>query len=413
MDSLTREVREEYQHFINVVYAFLRYKHDGAVDSERIYRSMQLLSDDDRELLIEQPATRVIKIIHALMANQRFINVMLSSLSGQVINTDDEVDDPMSPASTKKGFNEARSSEDIILDDMRQIVRNSPFCRIPSEIADSDILPTEDPSVLARNMDWVRTTLRQFVRDWSDEGMEERNQSFTPLLESLQRNVPITNADQPPRVLCPGCGLGRLPYEVLELGYASQGNEISFFMLIGSYFATNFFDGKSAYRIYPYCLATSNRVKHDDQLYMCPIPDAFPAKKDKKRDFSMCTGDFNEVYGTGEHQFDAILTCFFLDTAKNPISYIRTCAKSIREGGLWANIGPLLYHYADFGHKSVELSWEELRPIIAIWFKLVKEEWREANYTSNKRSMMRTQYKCIYFEGIRNNEKVFGQSNVF
>lgn len=38
-----------------------------------------------------------------------------------------------------------------------------------------------------------------------------------------------------PRVLCPGSGLGRLPFEVSRRGYACQGNEFSYFMLIGTH----------------------------------------------------------------------------------------------------------------------------------------------------------------------------------
>lgn len=413
MDSLAPEVREEYQHFINVVFAFLAYKNDGSVDAERIYRSMNLLSEDDRALLIEQPATRVMKIIHALMANQRFIDTMLSCLCGDAIEESDGVDDLMSPDMLTNADGAKGPSKRSMLDKLRLVVRKAPFCSVPQEIPDSEIKPTDDPAILARNMTWVRTTLRQFVRDWSDDGALEREQTFKPLLESLKLHVPIRDSNNPPRVLCPGCGLGRLPYEVMQLGYTSQGNEMSFFMLIGSYFATNYFDTKDAFKIYPYCLSTSNRVKHDDQFYVCLVPDVTPLEHGKRRDFSMCTGEFTEVYNTVEEQFDAILTCFFLDTAKNAIAYIRTCAKALRRGGLWANIGPLLYHYADFSHKSVELSWEELRAIIAKWFTLVREEWREANYTCNQLSMMRTQYKCIYFEAIRNDVEVLGYSEAF
>ena len=30
---------------------------------------------------------------------------------------------------------------------------------------------------------------------------------------------------RPPAVLCPGCGLARLPFDLVRLGYAAQGNE--------------------------------------------------------------------------------------------------------------------------------------------------------------------------------------------
>ena len=80
----------------------------------------------------------------------------------------------------------------------------------------------------------------------------------------------------------------------------------------------------------------------------------------------MCAGDFVEVYSKqpGEHdqiiwvelrsrsqrapfagEWDAVLTCFFIDTAQNIVSYIETIAILLREGGVWINLGPLLYHF--------------------------------------------------------------------
>lgn len=44
-------------------------------------------------------------------------------------------------------------------------------------------------------------------------------------------------------------------------------------------------------------------------------------------------------------EWDAVLTCFFIDTAQNIVSYIETIATLLREGGVWINIGPLLFHF--------------------------------------------------------------------
>ncbi|PHJ19173.1 hypothetical protein CSUI_006998, partial [Cystoisospora suis] len=87
--------------------------------------------------------------------------------------------------------------------------------------------------------------------------------------------------------------------------------------------------------------------------------------------------------------FDAVLTSYFLDTARNVLLYIRTIAKILSPGGLWANIGPLLYHYAEMPNEmSIELAWDELQDAIKIWFDIEKVEWHDAYYTSNPQSMM-------------------------
>lgn len=144
------------------------------------------------------------------------------------------------------------------------------------------------------------------------------------------------------------------------------------------------------------------------------IPDVSPSSFNfESHNFSICAGEFTEAYDDFYEYFDGILTCFFLDTAKNIISYIRTIAKIIKKGGLWANIGPLLYHYADLTHNSIELAWNEIEKIISNWFTIEIVEIKDANYTSNSLSMMKTQYKCIYFEAVRNDVDVYGKSNAF
>jgi len=67
--------------------------------------------------------------------------------------------------------------------------------------------------------DKVRSTLRSFVRDWADEGKEERKQCYDPCLEALERYYPKVGRDRKGiRVLVPGCGLGRLAMEVAAKG---------------------------------------------------------------------------------------------------------------------------------------------------------------------------------------------------
>merc|ERR1712019_158223 len=115
----------------------------------------------------------------------------------------------------------------------------------------------------------------------------------------------------------------------------------------------------------------------------------------------MAASEFVEVYKDQEGEWDAVLTCFFLDTAKNVFMYIRTIAQIVREGGLWVNLGPLLYHYADMEHEiSIEPSWEEVRPAIARYFDIVEESTRIAYYTTNVGSLMSVKYRCIFFVAV-------------
>ena len=101
-------------------------------------------------------------------------------------------------------------------------------------------------------MDKARSTLKQFVRDWSVEGENERQLSYAPILNALNALYGNLSADEKffPRtywlisragihVLVPGAGLGRILYEILRAGYTVEGNELEFCMLMASNLALN------------------------------------------------------------------------------------------------------------------------------------------------------------------------------
>ena len=62
----------------------------------------------------------------------------------------------------------------------------------------------------------VREAFRHYVRDWSMEGAKERETTFAPILSVLNSVDPDTRSNM--SVLVPGCGLGRLAWEISNLG---------------------------------------------------------------------------------------------------------------------------------------------------------------------------------------------------
>lgn len=90
-------------------------------------------------------------------------------------------------------------------------------------------------------------------------------------------------------------------------------------------------------------------------------------------------GEFVEVYGElssplrNNGPINAVVTCFFIDTAKNILQYIRLIAGLLESpGGIWSNVGPLLYHFVDSpSDVSVELSWEEIQVAIRRYFEFL------------------------------------------
>jgi len=51
---------------------------------------------------------------------------------------------------------------------------------------------------------------------------------------------PIMKNGKRRRVLCPGCGLGRLVLEYVSAGFGAQGNEFSYYMLLCSNYILNY-----------------------------------------------------------------------------------------------------------------------------------------------------------------------------
>jgi carnosine N-methyltransferase len=128
-----------------------------------------------------------------------------------------------------------------------------------------------------RSLDQVRSTLHQLVRDWSEEGAPERYNCYGYFHEELQRCLPVTPMNRNVyRVLVPGCGLARLPFECALAGYVTQGNEFSIPMLLTSDFILNRSSCVNAYTIYPWIHNPSNVRDHADLLRAITIPDVDP-----------------------------------------------------------------------------------------------------------------------------------------
>ena len=75
----------------------------------------------------------------------------------------------------------------------------------------------------------------------------------------------------------------------------------------------------------------------------------------------------------------------------------------LADGGIWINLGPLLYHYSDSPDvDSTELSYSELRLLVLHYgFEIKEEAERTCYYTQNPNSMMHTIYNCAFFVAIK------------
>lgn len=111
------------------------------------------------------------------------------------------------------------------LDRLREVTSlNATVTAGITELALGDFasLKSTDSSIdpLSADLGRVRESLKHYVRDWSEEGMRERTRIFAPILDVL-KEVPIKDRGDT-KVLVPGCGLGRLAWEISELGESSN-----------------------------------------------------------------------------------------------------------------------------------------------------------------------------------------------
>ncbi|KAJ7190581.1 N2227-domain-containing protein [Mycena pura] len=264
------------------------------------------------------------------------------------------------------------------------------------------------------DMDKLRSTLKQLVRDWSAEGEDERNACYRPMTEALLRHFAhIPEADRSSvRVLVPGAGLGRLAHDVARLGFASQGNEFSHYMILCSHFILNRTTETNAHAIFPYVHSFSNIATRDAMLRPITIPDVLPSDLPAGVNFSLVAGDFEEIYGAVDADptepqsglWDAVLTCFFIDTAKNIVNYLRIIHRILAPGGVWINLGPLLWHWENNNthDPSVELSLEEVKALArAVGFRIENERTVDTTYTNNRESMLGYVYRAAFWTATK------------
>lgn len=153
--------------------------------------------------------------------------------------------------------------------------------------------------------------------------------------------------------------------------------------------------------------------------------------------FSLVAGDFEEVYGPshwrrdaegkyvagsgaksegegvkvedrdGEEEeddpnqfgrFGAVVTCFFIDTARNILNYLRIIHGLLDEGGVWINLGPLLWHFENAGNSpkgegSIELSLDEVKMLArSVGFEIRQEKMVRSTYTGVPDGMLEHVY---------------------
>ncbi|XP_014240622.1 carnosine N-methyltransferase [Cimex lectularius] len=262
--------------------------------------------------------------------------------------------------------------------------------------------PPSRPKLTVADVDKVQITLKQFYRDWSKDGSEERLLCYEPIVAAIEERFPAdTCRREDIHVLVPGAGLGRLAFEIARRGFTCQGNEFSLFMLFASNFILNRSGGVEIYELYPWVHQCDNNMSAEDQVAPIRFPDVDPSELYKMYGtsrFSMVAGDFLEVYNSDE-QWDCVATCFFIDCANNIYTFIEKIYNVLKPGGVWINLGPLQYHYStSLNEDSIEPSFEVVTEIIkSLGFVIeVEKTGMRTLYSQNPKSMLKRVYDSVF-----------------
>ena len=235
----------------------------------------------------------------------------------------------------------------------------------PDGSSDEDDRPPKHPldwrgASKANDMDKAQTIIKQMYRDWSAEGAFEREASNGLVLRDLDHYFPADGAGvdrNDTKVLVPGAGLGRLMLDICLAGFNVEGNDLTHHSLLASSYILNGLRAGQQHDLYPWATNFANRISRRDQLQCVKIPDIHPgtalnvASEDQRihafQRMNVSAADFIVLYSDAEHreQYDVVCTVFFIDTAPNILRYIETIRHCLKPGGLWINVGPLLWHY--------------------------------------------------------------------
>eukprot|EP00978_Attheya_sp_CCMP212_P014166 scaffold36048_cov49-Attheya_sp.AAC.1 len=241
--------------------------------------------------------------------------------------------------------------------------------------------------------DSVEQVMAHLVRDWTEQGRQSRRLTLDwccqqLVLQSNQKQFWGTNtnkhATHHQRVLVPGAGMGRLAYDIASLtsssrhngvSYSVEANEVSLVMAAGAHSILNHVlsddekthHGKGSSSpervVYPFAADRwMNEVDASQQRFQAvTFPDK-PVDQSIRGSLSYTVGDFVDVYANRTpNEFDAIVTCFFLDTATNLFEYLSVIMSLLKDtGGVWINVGPVQWH----GNALVQPSVVELKAIL-------------------------------------------------
>ncbi|KAF9025882.1 N2227-domain-containing protein [Hymenopellis radicata] len=271
----------------------------------------------------------------------------------------------------------------------------------------------------------LREVLRHYVRDWSAEGAKERATIFRPILGVLKLlQEGRGESTKQPHILVPGAGLARLAYEVARLEeWDVTAVERSPYMniarraLLPSSPAVLPLE-LNQFKIHPFSWWWSHQRSSTNLFRAVSFPDIVPESPNLR----IIEGDFLELSPQSALRtetpsppasvldvalprkrdigYDFVVTLFFIDALPNPVRTLTHIYSLLASGGVWINLGPLLYGTG--GQDRVELCLDEVLAVAeSLGFEFddmrqygFQDEREEREQGRQKTSTIKCEYTC-------------------
>lgn len=261
-------------------------------------------------------------------------------------------------------------------------------------VKDYELQFVEEQASLQKRNQFFRVveSLCHYARDWSKKPSEE----ISPLLEYIMLQCKDLNDDKTVAIV-PGSGLGRVAHELAaQLKLSSvHAVEFSWSMVLMNEFLYSTMENVNDLNVYPYLHTYSNHLTIEDQVRPVEIMHSL----EKPQSLNIHHGDFTQ-FNLSDHlkanedpENLLIVTCFFLDTAENLISYFQAINKlsSGFNGKVkWINLGPLKYGTA----AKIELCDDEMKAIIKTmgWNFVDEQKPKLLGYLTDKKGLWQGYY---------------------
>ena len=245
------------------------------------------------------------------------------------------------------------------------------------------------------------------IRDWSTERKKEREENYNLIINEVLKYFPPKKDDNSKKYnfLIPGSAMNRLGYELCKFGFDVEANDFLFLNAMFSDFVFNHCK-KNEFFVYPNIDSFSNFWEEENVFKKYNFPEVDIDLKSNKNygKLNLFVGDFVTLYNNRKECFDCIITCYFIDTAKNIIEYIDNIYNCLKKGGIWINLGPLFYHWSKYTqYISIELPYDKLKEVICNYgFEYINEDFKYLTFGFIDNNMHNDLFKCVFFTVKKN-----------